>query len=473
MKLFNNIIIFGIVLMLSQLQACKKAVDLLPTDFINEDNAFQDVSDLEKGLYGVYSSYSGENTMYVNALISDEVKISSENGGQGAFDFYWQYNAENGAANSGWTNFYLTIGNINKILASIDKVPTVNSTEAALKETIRGELLALRAICHFELLQRYAARFDGTNAAATGIPYTKTSDIGARPSRNTIGEVLTEIEKELDASLKTPIPAAPVPVGEAGEIRLSKSVIYGYKARVALYKREWTKAIEYANQCLDNSGKKTLADRIVFSSIWQDDISDEILFKLRRTGGSVGGMWSTTSDNVYYEPSDKLKSLFNRTTDIRFESYFKVSDGETDTALVYKFYNSIRGRNIVDVKLMRSAEMYLIIAEAYAENGDLINAAQWYNDLRRVRIESYTDESFANQQDAVAKILDERARELCFEGFRFFDLKRKGWPINRLSSDVLSSLWQNMTANDYRFLLPIPQTSIFANPNLKGNNPGY
>jgi hypothetical protein len=69
--------------------------------------------------------------------------------------------------------------------------------------------------------------------------------------------------------------------------------------------------------------------------------------------------------------------------------------------------------------------------------------------------------------------LEERARELCFEGFRFFDLKRKGLPISRLSSDVLSTLWQNMSANDYRFLLPIPQASIFANPNLNGNNPGY
>jgi tetratricopeptide (TPR) repeat protein len=461
--------------MLSQLQACKKAVDLLPTDFINEDNVFQDVSDLEKGLYGVYSSFSGENTMYVNALISDEVKISSENGGQGAFDFYWQYNAENGSANSGWTNFYLTIGNLNKVLASVDKVQTFNASETTLKEKIRGELFALRAICHFELLQRYAARFDPANTSAVGIPYTKTSDIGARPSRNTIGEVLTEIENDLDASLTKPVSNSPIKMGDAGEIRLSKSVIYGYKARVALYKKDWAKAIEYANQCLDNSGKKTLADRIFFSSIWQDEEfeNNEILFKLRRTGGGVGGLWTTTSDNVYYEPSDKLKALYNRTTDIRFESYFKISDGETDTALVYKFYNSTRGRNIVDVKLMRSAEMYLIIAEAYAESGDLTNAAQWYNDLRRARIDSYTDETFLNKEEAVVKILEERARELCFEGFRFFDLKRKGLPISRLSSDVLSTLWQNMSANDYRFLLPIPQASIFANPNLNGNNPGY
>ena len=81
--------------------------------------------------------------------------------------------------------------------------------------------------------------------------------------------------------------------------------------------------------------------------------------------------------------------------------------------------------------------------------------------------------SFASQQDAITKILDERRRELAFEGHRFFDLKRFNLGINRLDSDVLLNTFaQTLDAGDYRFTLPIPQAAIFANENLV-QNPQY
>ena len=61
---------------------------------------------------------------------------------------------------------------------------------------------------------------------------------------------------------------------------------------------------------------------------------------------------------------------------------------------------------------------------------------------------------------------------MCFEGFRFFDLKRKGLDVSRNASDVSSATWQNLPAGNFRFALPIPQEEIFANPNAT-QNPNY
>ena len=121
---------------------------------------------------------------------------------------------------------------------------------------------------------------------------------------------------------------------------------------------------------------------------------------------------------------------------------------------------------------MRVSELYLIRAEARAEQDNLTGAAADYNTIRRQRITGYTDESFGSKAEAIMAILNERARELAFEGFRFFDLKRRGLSINRLASDVQSNEWLNLPADNFRFLFPIPQRSILANPNMV-QNPGY
>jgi len=72
------------------------------------------------------------------------------------------------------------------------------------------------------------------------------------------------------------------------------------------------------------------------------------------------------------------------------------------------------------------------------------------------------------------KILDERMRELCFEGWRRFDLKR----TNQFVSLILQrNRWakESATLNINHTLLPIPLVEIKQNPNLgeTDQNPGY
>ena len=94
------------------------------------------------------------------------------------------------------------------------------------------------------------------------------------------------------------------------------------------------------------------------------------------------------------------------------------------------------------------------------------------NALRAKRITGYVDETFTNAQDLLSAVIEERFKELCFEGFRFFDLKRLGMPMQRNASDVDSPNWQSLSAGNFRFVFPIPQSEILANPNM-APNPGY
>lgn len=465
----NNIKTIAAALVLITMQACEKTVDLVPSDSINEGNVFKTAADLEQGMLGVYGSWSGENGMYINAIVADETKISNENRGQGQFEFKWQYvPSQGGSASSGWTSFYYTVGLANKVLAAFDKVTATTPADIAKKDEVKAQLLALRGMAHFEILLRFSGKY---NPSAKGIPYTTTSDIAARPARQSVADVIKGIETDLAAAKVTALPAAPAVTGTAGTILLSRAVVAGYQARVALYKGDWSAASNFATEAINISGK-TLAPAALFPSIWSDESEAEVMWKQRRSGTGVGTLWQDTNGDVFFEPSDKLKSLFNRTTDVRFKSYFLVNPASQDTCLVNKFYASPRGPKIVDVKAMRVAEMYLIRAEGKAESGDLTGAAADYNTLRTARITGYVNETFASKDAAIAAIYDERARELCFEGFRFFDHLRRGLSISRPASDVQSSSWQTLPASDFRMLFPIPQASILANTNME-QNPGY
>jgi hypothetical protein len=65
--------------------------------------------------------------------------------------------------------------------------------------------------------------------------------------------------------------------------------------------------------------------------------------------------------------------------------------------------------------------------------------------------------------------LQERYKELAFEGFRFWDLKRNNLSVERLSSDA-SAEWQTLSSGNYRFVLPIPNSELLANPNMVQND---
>lgn len=126
-----------------------------------------------------------------------------------------------------------------------------------------------------------------------------------------------------------------------------------------------------------------------------------------------------------------------------------------------------------DFFLMRSAEAYLIAAEADARqhSGTTSDAGKNYINALRQRAHATTLNSYT-----LSQILDERSRELYFEGFRRTDLIRFGYFGGNDSGKYLWE-WKSGAQNGaalpaYRNLFALPAEDVNANPNLKQNE-GY
>lgn len=137
-----------------------------------------------------------------------------------------------------------------------------------------------------------------------------------------------------------------------------------------------------------------------------------------------------------------------------------------------------------DFMQCRLSEMYLIKAEARIAAGDLTGAANVIDILRDNRIfGGNTVATYSTPQQAWKAVLDERRIELCFEGFRFIDIKRIGAlanaSIDRSPADYASGSWNfplanpaNLPLTSFKWALPIPQVELSANPSIV-QNPGY
>lgn len=111
-----------------------------------------------------------------------------------------------------------------------------------------------------------------------------------------------------------------------------------------------------------------------------------------------------------------------------------------------------------DYVFYRYADVLLMKAEAQLRNGNAGEALTIVNDIRTQRgVEAFTELTEDN-------LLDERARELYWEGHRRQDLIRFG--------KFLDPWTAKQASGPERLLFPIPPTALAVNPNLS-QNPGY
>lgn len=127
-----------------------------------------------------------------------------------------------------------------------------------------------------------------------------------------------------------------------------------------------------------------------------------------------------------------------------------------------------------DYPMFRLADAYLMYAECFLRGGggDATTAVGYINELRERAYGNTSGDITASDLD-LDFILDERARELHWEGHRRTDLIRFG----KFSGSSYLWPWKGNVANgapipSYRKLFPIPQDAIIVNPNLI-QNPGY
>ncbi|MBK8951119.1 MAG: RagB/SusD family nutrient uptake outer membrane protein [Chitinophagaceae bacterium] len=205
----------------------------------------------------------------------------------------------------------------------------------------------------------------------------------------------------------------------------------------------------------------------------------------------VGGGWSgtrTTKNLPLLFPdltgtADKRSQFYTSGQNIEIANVTSFVDG----LAVTKFNNVKRdGSNgqsqdfsDVDMPLFRLAEMYLIYAEAVLRGGtggDATTALGYINKLRGRAYANDPNSTTGNINSGTLTldfILEERARELYWEGFRRTDLVR----YNKFTEGTYLWPWKGGVSSGtgvsaFRKIFPIPSRDINSNLNLI-QNPGY
>ncbi|MDO6809803.1 RagB/SusD family nutrient uptake outer membrane protein [Zobellia galactanivorans] len=128
-----------------------------------------------------------------------------------------------------------------------------------------------------------------------------------------------------------------------------------------------------------------------------------------------------------------------------------------------------------DLPIIRLADIYLVYAEAVlrgGSGGDINTAASYINELRQ-RAYGSTAGNISAADLTLNFVLDERARELFWEGQRRTDLVRYGLFTSNSYVWPFKGGVKNGTAVDsYRDLFPLPANIISINSNLTQNT-GY
>lgn len=430
-------------------------INKAPLDEISPENLLLTDGGFRSALDGVYAIMKQDFLGYNFCIYSIPEAINDDLKSGDPYSFTFEgshedifpltYNATMFQFEGFWKQSYAAINNVNTIIKG------ARVSDLANKDAYLAEALGLRALLHYNLYRFFSPAFN-LNPDGLGIPYRLEDDalLEVKP-RSTTKEII-------ELTLHDLLEAVPLAKNEVNSYRLSKTGIQALLARVYHETNQFDKAIPYAEQALADQRYALGTTANDLKNEWEQDESDEIIFRLRFEESDGGENAAMLSVEVYfsfpYYVSDDLINLYDQNNDTRFDAYFALEPMGSGEYYPKKhaglrtadYDNYVSGAT--DIKLIRVPELYLILAESYDKTGNSALALTNLNILRNAR--GLGDYFGANLSD---EILDGRRRELAFEGFRFTDLKRLGSGFTR---DDGSS----MAPNDDRYALPIPELEI-------------
>lgn len=346
-----------------------------------------------------------------------------------------------------WKNFYTVMFTANY---TIEQWKDINQGSEEDINQLIGECYLLRAYMHFLLVNLYGQPYTRPGALETkAVPLKLNSDINEILRKNTVADIYESVLSDINEAEKLINKEA---WEQSFSYRFTKLSVKTLRARVYLYMGQWEDAYTAAEAALTD--RNTLVDFNAETFILPNNYqSAENITALER------GMSSNYTQAGAL--SEALLSLYEA-GDLRPDAYFKPADRNG-----YRFSQK-SGKDDFRCSF-RVGEMYLNAAEAAAQADKLPQARTRLLELMQKR---YTPEAYAakatavnamNKEALIKEILDERARELAFEGHRWFDLRRTTRP--RIEK-VLNGETYVLEEDDQRYTIQIPREAIAANPEL-------
>lgn len=498
----NKHIIYSIAsALVFTLGACTKELDKFPADSIESSQSFKTLKDAKTWNAGLYGNLRGNlygSFMFTQDVQADQLNASLDYGNRNGNPHRWgtSFLAEDGALSGPWSAFYAAINNINAAIVGFAAIPSANATEKAELDRYLGDAYLSRAYYYSELITRFAKPYTPATAATDpGVPLLTVSDINAKPARATVKQVYDQILSDI-ASAK---PLLASVAGAQGATKFTTHAVSALEARVRLNMQDWTGAIAAAESVIATNAYPLINTAAELNAMWKTDFAKEVIVQgfvskpneLPNVNSIYLGLVAATGKfTPDFVPSQWVVDMYDN-ADLRKTVYFEkktLTIQGTDYAniwLVNKYpgnpalFTAATTNYAHAPKLFRVAELYLISAEAGARAGAATEAAALtrLNSLRTARgLPALVGVTGAALFQAVK---DERFRELAFEGFRLFDLKRWQEGVTRKlpqnSSFILTGTNYDVLtipANDNKFVWGIPTRDLTTNPNLV-QNPGW
>ncbi|PKQ63274.1 hypothetical protein BZG01_16265 [Labilibaculum manganireducens] len=384
-----------------------------------------------------------------------------------------------------WNNLYSHINSLNVILSSITDFKGTTDDDIYNISRIKGESLFLRAAYYFVLTNLFGEAYNPSSAeTALAVPLKTTPYIeDITYTRSTLAAMyqlivddLLEAEKALDG------------VEHKSLYRVDVNGVRLLLSRVYLYMQDYENAKIYAQKVLDV--KSSLQNLNTFSGEeFLNSSSPELIFSMGATSipGNIAAGTSLSSNN--FQISADLYNSYE-SGDLR-TTYYVVKEGQI-TYLKKMTGTEFETKDLSDNFVLRTSEAYLNLAESAAFLNDDNTTKQVLNELRSNRFASNLyDNSKVNNlthDELIYFIRDERRRELCLEGHRWFDLRRYNvvpeYPNTKTLTASYTYFEQDpntykyvpsakrsfiLAPNDPAYTLPIPEYEIEYNKGMKDN----
>jgi starch-binding outer membrane protein, SusD/RagB family len=475
--------------------SCNKSqLNLNPSSEIALNESFEQTSDAQKwdlGMYAALRSNTYGQFIMATDIQADQLNATVDYGNNYGGQHTWAgFSADDGFISSFWSQYYSALASIN---VAIPGYATIKDTTAAGNASLQqylGDAYLFRAYYYHELVLRYAKAYNPTTAATDpGVPLVLTYNVDLKPARATVAQVYTQILNDIDTARALLNNVS----GQLGSILFTKDAAIALEARVKLCMQDWAGA-KLAADSLINSGTYPLVTTASdLSNMWANDVPNETIMydtaSQPNEAPNAENMYisfnSATGDNdPFYVPSQWIVDLYDN-ADLRKGVYFLNTTATfrgtqyTGVWLVNKFpgnpafWTGAYSNYQQAPKIFRIAEDYLISAEAAFQAGNTTAAATTLNSLRTARGLP------ALPSVALQDIMDERTRELAFEGFRLDDLKR--WNLGFTRYDPQNTAFL-VTGSNYttlnepagapKYVWGLPTNDMSLNPNLV-QNPGW
>jgi len=450
-----------LVVLLLIVVSCDSFVDVdLPKSQLTSQGVFKDFATADAAMTDIYAKIrdtgilTGLDTGISNQLgnYTDELTAYGEPTSTTVSFYNNAVLPSNSDIADYWNASYNQIYSANAILEGLADNTSFASES---KNKLLGEALFIRALMHFYLVNLFG-----------DIPYIKKTDYieNSSVSRMPAGIVYTNILEDLKKSIEL-LPAA---YSSTERIRPNKYTAKALLSRVFLYMGNYAEASNEASSILNQSSTFLLTKNI--NQVFLIS-SKETIWQLKSAASGQNTQEAVTFIFSSVPPSltalsDGFINSFPA-NDLRKLNWIKeVADQNSIWYHPYKYKEQdFTGTSLEYSIVFRTAEQYLIRAEARAQQGDLIGAKE---DLNKIRERAGLQHTQAvTKSEIIEAVLNERKWELFTEqGHRFFDLKR----FNKID-EALTGVKQGWNNTDK--LLPIPQSELSANPNLRPQNPGY